>query len=574
MPRLAVLLAAAAAGPAARAPSPRGAAVQLAALAVFAGSSGSSDTESAEDAAIDSQAADEAFFNASQNFASVKRTRVWDEPTLSRLVANLQKEVAGLRTELAWLRLDNQVLRGQSNVGRDAGPPGGTRRPPPDPDAAHGSTLFITMCAGTLYFDTYCGPLFASFERAYGAAAARHRIAAFYVDVDEGLLAAAKERFSPWLRVVALPQDAKEGMKGGSAKTYGKDTEGKGDNVKCMFAEGRVTSCRVQEEAQDNRDFKTMIDSLWFPWRIARYLKENADGFCYMAVMDSDVLFVNPLGHYLPDCSRGAVLAGAGVGGHGGGADWDVAFTVYDEHLKVPWAEDPAKVGRTKNGLTRLNCGLVLVSLRDVLLARRFMSKWAHVSHQLLTAGEGSGEESDGVMWKIWQTQLEDDFRGNDQAGLVLLTTAYDTSRLESLLGWGPGACEVCSRSVEARLDLFQDELPLPIRFRGLPARILNHPESMVDGVFPPGLRILHLKGLWWRMALGKGVLFWDATRRPDWHRDALALQRLVSETWQLALRPEDKIQTQSMQIFDGEGKNVTNQFFSEVKGGGSVQAA
>lgn len=87
----------------------------------------------------------------------------------------------------------------------------------------------------------------------------------------------------------------------------------------------------------------------------------------------------------------------------------------------------------------------------------------------------------------------------------------------------------------------------------------------MVDGVFPPGLRMLHLKGLWWRMALSKGVLFWDATRRPDWHRDALAHQRLASETWQLALQPEDRLENRlaGLSVFNGEGKNVTGDFSS-----------
>merc|ERR1719478_1368369 len=86
----------------------------------------------------------------------------------------------------------------------------------------------------------------------------------------------------------------------------------------------------------------------------------------------------------------------------------------------------------------------------------------------------------------------------------------------------------------------------------------------MVNGTFPPGLRMLHLKGLWWRMALSKGVLFWDATRRPDWHRDAIALQKLMSETWLLALNPEDRIEATPLSLFDGQGNNITGDHFQK----------
>jgi len=459
----------------------------------------------------------------------IKRGRMWTEEGLTKALGDLQDEVAKLHTELAWLRQENAGLRESLNNSDDSRSGGSNatkmQGPPRDPNAEHGSTLFLAMCAGSVYFDTYCGPFLASFERAYGASASRHRVVAFTADVDERLRDAAEKRFSPWARIEVL-QKAQMSLKGGSEQIYGKQAESQSENMACSMDGNRIKHCEMFKEALDSRDFRTMLDSLMFPWRITQYLKEHADGFCYAAIMDSDMLFVQPLGQYLPKCETG------------GGADWDVAFTVYDHKFKVPWADDPAAAGRTQHGLSRVNCGLVLLNLHDVTLAKRFLSKWVHVTHDMLTAGVG-GDAEDYDQWRHWEEQLGKEFRGNDQAGLVLLLSGYDTTRLHSLLGWGPGACEVCETPVEVRLDAFQDEKPLPVRFRAFPARVLNHPEAMEGGAFSEDLRIVHLKGLWWRLYLSKGMLTWDATRRPEWHAEAMALQGLSRMIWQMAV-PEE----------------------------------
>ena len=79
----------------------------------------------------------------------------------------------------------------------------------------------------------------------------------------------------------------------------------------------------------------------------------------------------------------------------------------------------------TRNGFTRVNCGIVFMNLYNLDLARRFLSKWAMVSGRLLRAGEETeGElgadsfEEEAKIWKVWQDQLMDDFRGNDQVGI------------------------------------------------------------------------------------------------------------------------------------------------------------
>lgn len=141
------------------------------------------------------------------------------------------------------------------------------------------------------------------------------------------------------------------------------------------------------------------------------------------------------------------------------------------------------------------------------------------------------------MMWKMWQDELIDDFRGNDPAGLALLLSSYDTARLPSLLGWK--SCRVCSEPVEAHIGMYGGEGNMPVRFRAFPARVLNHAESMQDGTFPNDLLIVHLKGTWWRIVLSNGLQTTDATRTPAWNRDAMALHRLTFYEWQFALPPE-----------------------------------
>mmetsp|Transcript_87476 Transcript_87476/g.282609 ORF Transcript_87476/g.282609 Transcript_87476/m.282609 type:complete len:558 (+) Transcript_87476:96-1769(+) len=453
---------------------------------------------------------------------------LWGSRVLMPLADRLTSEVAALRTELEALRKE----RGNFDAASSLADPARWS----NPDADHGRTLFLTMCAGSHYFDTYCGPFFASFERAYGASARRHRLVAFVADVDEHLVEAARKRFSPWGQFESL-KDGKIDIKGGSDQLFGGKAPGGGtDMFVCKFKEDGTKMCLTDESSK--RDEQVAVDSLWFPWRIISYLKEHEADFCYAAVLDSDMLFVRPLGRFLPLCTKDDVAGNLPNGSHVG-ASWDVAFTAYGPEFRVPWADDAAKVGRTKAGLTRINCGVVLLSLQrhELELARRFMAKWVHVSYQLLTGGERDNVDPESTsVWKVWQEMLLDEFRGTDQAGLVLLVCSYKIEQLFELLGWGPGKCRVCEEDVEASLALFADELPLPIRFRAFPAFSLNHPEAMVDGAFAPDLHIVHLKGLWWRAVLNQGLLNRDATRSPNWHRDALALQRLVSETWQMAL--------------------------------------
>mmetsp|Transcript_87478 Transcript_87478/g.282626 ORF Transcript_87478/g.282626 Transcript_87478/m.282626 type:complete len:488 (+) Transcript_87478:96-1559(+) len=259
--------------------------------------------------------------------------QVWGSRVLMPLADRLTSEVAALRTELEALRKEKGRF--------DAASPARWS----NPDADHGRTLFLTMCAGSHYFDTYCGPFFASFERAYGASARRHRLVAFVADVDEHLVEAARKRFSPWGQFESL-KDGKIDIKGGSDQLFGGKAPGGGtDMFVCKFKEDGTKMCLTDESSK--RDEQVAVDSLWFPWRIISYLKEHEADFCYAAVLDSDMLFVRPLGRFLPLCTKDDVAGNLPNGSHVG-ASWDVAFTAYGPEFRVPWADDAAKVGRTK----------------------------------------------------------------------------------------------------------------------------------------------------------------------------------------------------------------------------------
>lgn len=290
------------------------------------------------------------------------RKQLWNAEELWDTVIKLEEELAGARTDTAKLLEENDALRKGHAVD-------GSQFESASSDhghhsqADHGSTLFITMCAGTVYFTTYCGPFFASFERAYGPAnVLKHRLVALTSNVDPRLLAAARKRFRPWGHFETLSQEDLRDGKAFTESHYGSAAEWQDDALECgVELHPGQTGCKLSSESIDKRDMKTSLDSLWFPWRVAAYLRDHASGFCYAAVMDSDLLFVRPLGQFLPDCSLQNDIAIPAV-------DWDVAFTVYDPKFRVPWADEPSKVGRTGKGFRRINCGVVLLSLGNITM--------------------------------------------------------------------------------------------------------------------------------------------------------------------------------------------------------------
>lgn len=475
-------------------------------------------------------------------------------------VEGLQREIAALRREVSWLRRDN-LLQAEGSFDVPV-----VRQPRPRlPGADHGASIFLTMCAGATYFDTYCGPFLASFERAYGAAASDHRVVVFHAAVEPGMLASAQERFKPWAHFEPLPRGGLTG-EGEEDDNYNTTITGNSDNMVCELGEGKILSCNVTDEGVENRGKKVSKNNHWLPFHMAAYLAEHGDGYCYTVLIDSDTLFVRPIGQFLPKCddSQGSI-------------DWDVAFTTYDPEFVAPWAEDSADVGRTKKGYSRVNTGVVLVSLRDRGLVQSFLHRWAQVTTWLHGAGDEAlgkkWEGADKMQWEIWHDELLGEFRGPNQAGLVLLVCSYQTARLATILGWGE-ECGACNAAVPARIDLLSGEAPALVRFRALPARLLNHPESMVGGNFPPGLLVVHLKGLWWRTALPRGATFFvDDHRRSTWNRDSLALHRLVYETWHFALPPEAR-PSNNFRVKDAEGNAVSNSELQEALGiGGAADA-
>eukprot|EP00933_Yihiella_yeosuensis_P034926 TRINITY_DN28420_c0_g1_i1.p1 TRINITY_DN28420_c0_g1~~TRINITY_DN28420_c0_g1_i1.p1 ORF type:complete len:214 (-),score=31.41 TRINITY_DN28420_c0_g1_i1:30-671(-) len=197
--------------------------------------------------------------------------------------------------------------------------------------------------------------------------------------------------------------------------------------------------------------------------------------------------------------------------------------------------------------------------------------------HEVLIGSRGSLSsradmmiQSDIDTWMRWEEELVEEFRGNDQAGLALLVASYQTDWLSRLLGWDH--CILCKRSSEAELNCFQGENPLKVRFRALPARILNHPEAMVNGDFPPGLMIAHLKGLWWRVALEKGVFGQTPSRQPPWMRSTAYAWSIAFETWQAGI-PEHLRLQDTLSYTDEKGKDITDQVRGKRDAGNDRQA-
>mmetsp|Transcript_118565 Transcript_118565/g.382783 ORF Transcript_118565/g.382783 Transcript_118565/m.382783 type:complete len:562 (-) Transcript_118565:101-1786(-) len=477
----------------------------------------------------------------------------WPEGKAFQHLEGLQMQIAALRREVAWLHRESAIQAAAVNpldVTHAAGP----RLLPPG--AEHGRAMFITMCAGATYFDTYCGPFLASFERAYGAAASQHRVVVFHVSIEPQMLEVAKERFSPWAHFQPLWQN----LTGDMDEHYNTTTTGNSDSMVCEWDGGRIKHCNITEDGLKHRGSKVSRNNYLFPFHVASYLAAHGQGFCYAVLIDSDTLFVRPIGRFLPKCELGEAAKDQ--------VDWDVAFTVYDPEFMVPWAEDPADVGRTARGFSRVNTGVILLNLLDPSLAQAFLPRWAEVTAWLTEAGDEAlgrtwvGE--DKRQWEVWHDELLVEFKGPNQAGLVLLVCSYRIGQLRSVLGWG-SACGACSRPVEAQLELLADDPPLRVRFRALPARILNHPESMPDGNFPPDLMVVHLKGLWWRNALPRGATFLtDDHRRSTWNRDSLALHRLLYETWHFALPPEAR-PVERLVVRDNRGREVSHRELAQA---------
>lgn len=417
---------------------------------------------------------------------------------LEALAATLRQDVERAHVEEAQPRSNQEVA---DSVAQGGG---------------HGQTLFLIVCAGATHFSMFCGPLFASFERAYRGGAARHRLVALTMGVQPSILRLAEARFAPWLRFEAFDA-ADETLK--AAAEVQRDSW-KGAQVWC--GAGEDEKCRPKAlEGEAQKGLKIAMNAIKFMWA-SGYLRDHAQGFQYSVLVDSDILFFRPLDHYLPD----------------GGVDWDVAFCTLDTDLRTPWTEVAEEIGATERGYRRLHTDILLLSLRDVDLAGRYLHRLALVADTFLTAG-AHRPHSEQQRWRRWQEELVHEFGGIAEAALALLLSSYNTASLATLLAWRD--CRVCSTTLEAHLALDGEESPMSVRFRALPARALNHAESMLDGAFPEDLLIVHLKGTWWRVLLGSNLLAFDTTRRPDWNRDALMLYSVCFSEWQFVLPPENR---------------------------------
>jgi len=203
-----------------------------------------------------------------------------------------------------------------------------------------GRILVLTLCAGTVYFGTHCGAFFASFERAYGPAASENRVVAFATSVDPHILDIARDRFVPWATFEAFEAHT-ELHDDGTRGSYG---------IECDRKEGdKKRQCQISGDML-TRNLRTGSNVIAKFHRAAAYLERHGADFDYAIVMDSNVLFVQPLDH--SSLCPGAV--------------WDVGFTAYGPDFTAPWADSAADVGRTKRGFVRINVGVVVLRLIDL----------------------------------------------------------------------------------------------------------------------------------------------------------------------------------------------------------------
>jgi len=254
------------------------------------------------------------------------------------LLASLQRESQWLRGELEHLQQQKQRRQQQHllqhHLWSSVGGAKGTLAP------KRGRILVLTLCAGTVYFGTHCGAFFASFERAYGPAARENRVVAFTTSVDPHILDIARDRFVPWATFEAFEAHT-ELHDDGTRGSYG---------IECDRKEGdKKRQCQISGDML-TRNLRTGSNVIAKFHRAAAYLERHGADFDYAIVMDSDVLFVQPLDH--SSLCPGAV--------------WDVGFTAYGPDFTAPWADSAADVGRTKRGFVRINVGVVVLRLIDL----------------------------------------------------------------------------------------------------------------------------------------------------------------------------------------------------------------
>lgn len=379
--------------------------------------------------------------------------------------------------------------------------------------AAHGRTLFLTMCMGPRYFYYFCAPFLASYQRAYASSPPGAQVMHVWtLDVGAEHLLRARALFGPSSGVVFEEETIEAAMSSWHASrgTAGMLSESvSGAHGDCVWGHtGKANAAVPMDCRGDQHSEKVKFNNLrFFAWADKQLDATKEDGFEYVVIIDSDTLFVKSLERFLPSRSASRVRA-----------PWDVAFTYYDREQTVPWGSN-RDVSRTRMGGVRLNSGVQV--MRHNIVARAWLQVLHTSSIQMLEAVTEEGGMSDYIR------ALLDEYKAPTQASIAALIG------LDKLV-WE--TCEVCKG------DTIPVELEIPIgdgriavvnvNVVGIPARFLNQMESMPDGRFTDDTHIVHLKGDWWRTLVFNQIATVTAHRTYAWNRDAYFLWADMYAAW------------------------------------------
>ena len=376
-----------------------------------------------------------------------------------------------------------------------------------------GRTLFLSMCMGVEYFDKFCAPFLASYRMVYGGLPKGwHAMRVWTVGVEASQLQHAKDLFSS--AGVEFEESSFEELHRRFAEEHGSlGVDYLSEDMGSMGPSGidGRTGCFECRDSHCNcdpgvHDEKVVFNNIYFlQWVAAQFEATRNSDFQYMVFIDSDMLFVQDLGRFLPRSPDST--------------DWEYAFTVYDRHHEVPWGSNE-DVAKTRNGFVRINAGVQLFRYtRGVSL---YLANLLKITRIFMHYGETKQLPD--------ETWFVEEFKGLSQAAIAWFIGSSNLLFED---------CLVCSRTIS--FDSVSAGEPFSLKAQGLPARFLNQAESLGDGLSLSGdTHMVHLKGLWWRVLILNATAHSTATRCLVWNAAAYELWKSLYLAW----RPETVIRT------------------------------
>eukprot|EP00439_Symbiodinium_sp_Y106_P085707 s828_g29.t1 len=396
------------------------------------------------------------------------------------------------------------------DAGRTAGQPRAVpvcqidrARPP-----SQGRTLFLSMCMGAEYFDKFCAPFLASFRMVYGGLLhGWHTMRVWTVGVGAQQLQHARDLFAP--AGVEFEESSSEELHRRFVEEYGRsaDVDYLSEEIGSPGLDGRTGcfGCQGFECTCDPgaHDEKVVFNNIYFlQWVISQFeAASQNEGYQYMVFIDSDMLFLQDLGRFLPREPETT--------------DWEYAFTIYDKDHEVPWGSNE-EVAKTRNGFVRINSGVQLFRYTEGV--RLFLSNLLKITRIFMRYGE--------TKQLAEETWFLEEFRALNQAAIAWFVGSANLLYNDCLVCWPR---TISFDSVSATGEQFS------LSAQGLPARFINQAESVTDGLLSREVHMVHLKGLWWRVLILNATAHSTATRCFAWNTGAYDLWKSLYLAW----RPE-----------------------------------